>query len=183
MTSRNGYTRLPVVDQDTSGSTSYGAASAPLPTSLSSKRKKQGTRTLRPGLFYMFGSRGKYAANQVSVALSDQSESEQERERIELIEMKPRRSKYRRGRLKSPKSPQSSTARTKMNFNVIEEPILPDDTVQRVSLRYGVPVSIVIQIAKSVNMYSFVNYHPPLPTLCKSILIRAHRTIPFVTDL
>ena len=89
----------------------------------------------------MFGSRGKYASNYVSVALSDQSESEQERERIELIEMKPRRSKHRRARLKSPKSPRSSTARTKMNFNVIEEPILPDDTVQRVALRYGVPVS------------------------------------------
>lgn len=95
----------------------------------------------------MFGSRGKYAANKVSVALSDQSESEeQERERIELLEMKPRRTKYRRGRLKSPKSPQSLTARTQMNFNVIEEPILPDDTVQRVSLRYGVPVSTAISI-------------------------------------
>ena len=164
MTSRNGYTRLPVVDQDTSGSTSYGAASAPLPTSLSSKRKK-GTRALRPGLFYMFGSRGKYAANQVSVALSDQSESEQERERIELIEMKPRRSKYRRGRLKSPKSPQSSTTRTKMNFNVIEEPILPDDTVQRVSLRYGVPVSIVIQIAERKHVFVRELSPPPSP-LC-----------------
>ena len=163
MTSRNGYTRLPVIDQDTSGSTSYGAASAPLPTSLSSKRKK-GTRALRPGLFYMFGSRGKYAANQVSVALSDQSESEQERERIELIEMKPRRSKYRRGRLKSPKSPQSSTTRTKMNFNVIEEPILPDDTVQRVSLRYGVPVSIVIQIAERKHV--FVRELSPPSPLC-----------------
>lgn len=30
-------------------------------------------------------------------------------------------------------------------------------------------------------MCSFVNYHP-LPSLCKSILIRAHYTIPFVTD-
>ena len=150
MTERNGYTLLPVIDQDTSGSTSYGAASAPLPSSLSSKRKK-GTRNLRPGLFYMFGSRGKYAANKVSVALSDQSESEeQERERIELLEMKPRRTKYRRGRLKSPKSPQSLTARTQMNFNVIEEPILPDDTVQRVSLRYGVPVSTAISIDSRV---------------------------------
>ena len=140
MTSKNGYTRLPVIDQDTSGSTSYGAASAPLPSSLSGRRKK-GSRALRPGLFYNFGSRGKYAANTFSVALSDQSESEREGERIELIEMKPRRSKYRRARLKSPRSPRSSTIRTKMNFNVIEEPILPDDTVQRVALRYGVPVS------------------------------------------
>ena len=95
----------------------------------------------------MFGARGKYAANQVSVALSDKSESEQERERIELIEMKPRRTKYRRGRLKSPKSPHTSTTKTKMNFNVIEEPILPDDTVLRVSLRYGVPVSTATQSA------------------------------------
>ena len=142
MNSRNGYTRLPVVDQDTSGSTSYGAASAPLPIGSLSSRRKKSSRTptsLRPGLFQMFGSRGKYAANHVSVALADQSESEQERERIELTDFKPKRMK-RRGRLKSPKSPHVS--QTKMNFNVIEEPILPDDTVQRVSLRYGVPVSV-----------------------------------------
>lgn len=143
MTTKNGYTRLPVVDPDTSGSTSYGGtASAPVPSSLSSSKRRKGSRTpttLRPGLFYMFGSRGKYAANHVSVALADQSESEQERERIELTEIKPRKSKHRRTRMKSPKSPRIS--RTRMNFNVIEEPILPDDTVQRVSLRYGVPVS------------------------------------------
>ena len=88
----------------------------------------------------MFGSRGKYAANHISASLADQSESEQERERIELTDFKPKKSKHRRARLKSPKSPRF--ARTKMNFNVIEEPILPDDTVQRVSLRYGVPVSV-----------------------------------------
>ena len=142
MTSKNGYTRLPVVDPDTSGSTSYGAASAPMPI-LHHGRRKKGSRTptaLRPGLFYMFGSRGKYAANHVSASLADQSESEQERERIELTDFKPRKSKYRRARLKSPKSPRVS--KPKMNFNVIEEPILPDDTVQRVSLRYGVPVSV-----------------------------------------
>ena len=90
----------------------------------------------------MFGSRGKYAANHASVSLVDQSESEQDGERIELIDMKPRKTKHRRTRLKSPKSPHSSSSRTKMNFNVIEEPILPDDTVQRVSLRYGVAVSV-----------------------------------------
>lgn len=87
----------------------------------------------------MFGSRGKYAANHVSVSLADQSESEQERERIELTDFRLKKVK-RRARLKSPKSPHST--RTKMNFNVIEEPILPNDTVQRVSLRYGVPVSV-----------------------------------------
>ena len=90
----------------------------------------------------MFGNRGKYAGNHVSVSLADQSESEQEGERIELTDFKPRKTKHRRSRLKSPKSPKTPQSRTKMNFNVIEEPILPDDTVQRVSLRYGVPVSV-----------------------------------------
>ena len=153
MTSRNGYRRLPVVDQDTSGSTSYGAASAPLPSKPRKKGASSRTPTsLRPGLFYMFGSRGKYAANHIPASLADQSESEQDGERIELIDLKPRKTKHRRARLKSPKSPHASNSRSKMNFNVIEEPILPDDTVQRVSLRYGVPVS-----DKCANHKSCVN--------------------------
>lgn len=107
---RNGYIRLPTVDPDSSEAV---------------ERKKKLTKTLRPGLFYMFGDRGRYADHC--------SESE---ETIELREVKPRRPKHRR--LRGPKSPKSpKTPRIKQKFNVIEEPILPGDTVQRVALRYG----------------------------------------------
>lgn len=109
--SKNGYTRLPTVDPD---------------SPESSERKGKAPRSLRPGLFYMFGDRGKY--------LRDHSDSED----IEMTEMRPRRPKRR---LRSPKSPKSTT---KMKYNTIEEPILPGDTVQRVALRYGCPVSFLL---------------------------------------
>lgn len=111
---RNGYTRLPTADPDSSSGVD---------------RRKRLPKSLRPGLFYMFGDRGKY--------VDDRSESE---ETIELREMKPRRPKHRR--LRGPKSPKSPrTSRVKVKFNIIEEPILPGDTVQRVALRYGCHVS------------------------------------------
>ena len=140
MSTRNGYMRLPTKDHDTSESPSYGAASAPAAGGLSSRRKKV-PKNLRPGLFYMFGERGKY----VSTAL-EQSESDVEGEHIELIDLKPRKVRTRRSRLKSsPKTPKlggPTTSRTcKPKIILIEEPILPDDTIQRVSLRYGCPVS------------------------------------------
>lgn len=123
---RNGYTRLPTVDPDSSEAL---------------ERRKKLAKTLRPGLFYMFGDRGRYADHY--------SESE---ETIELREVKPRRPKHRR--LRGPKSPKSpKTPRIKQKFNIIEEPILPGDTVQRVALRYGCHVRewVVVILLQSVD--------------------------------
>ena len=60
-------------------------------------------------------------------------------EEIEMREMKPRRPKQYK-RIRSPKSPK--TPKTKMKLDVIVEPVLPGDTVQRVALRYSCPVSV-----------------------------------------
>lgn len=109
----------------------------------SRKGKKNAGLNQRPGLFHMFGDRWKYAANHVSAAIASQSESEHEGEKIELTEIKPKRPKLRRGRLKSSsRSPKMSKSRSKFRFQIIEEPILPGDTVQRVALRYNCPVSV-----------------------------------------
>lgn len=91
----------------------------------------------------MFGDRWKYAANHMSATLASQSESEHEAERLELMEIRPKRPKLRRGRIKSSssKSPKISKGKQRFKFNIIEEPILPGDTLQRVALRYSCPVS------------------------------------------
>ena len=116
--SKNGYTQLPTVDPDVSLAESGGQ-----------KSKMAPPRSLRPGLFYMFGERGRYAVGH--------SESEE----IEMAEMKPKRQKHRRVRTpKSPKSPRTPKSK-QPRVNLIVEPILPGDTVQRVALRYGCPVS------------------------------------------
>lgn len=81
--SKNGYTQLSTVDPDASTAGSGG------------QRTKMAPKSLRPGLFYMFGERGRYAA--------EHSESEE----IEMMQMKPKRQKHRRVRTpKSPKAPE-----------------------------------------------------------------------------
>lgn len=159
MGSRNGYVRLPTADPDVmegSGATGdYGGIQhgphrdwdglGQTLNSRSGKNKKKTSLNQRPGLFHMFGDRWKYAANHVSATIASQSESEHEAEKIELTEIKPKRPKFRRGRLKSSsKSPKMSKSRQKFRFQIIEEPILPGDTVQRVALRYGCPVSVYV---------------------------------------
>ena len=157
--SKNGYTRLPTADPDQvegAGATGgYGGIQfgphrdwdTAGPQIRNGKSKKKGSLNQRPGLFHMFGDRWKYAANHVSAALASQSESEHEAERIELTEIKPKRPKLRRGRLKSnSRSPKMLKSRQKFRFHIIEEPILPGDTVQRVALRYGCPVSAYVHI-------------------------------------
>lgn len=156
--SRNGYMRLPTADPDVmegSGATGgYGGIQhgphrdwdtvGETLNSRGGKGKKKATlNNQRPGLFHMFGDRWKYAANHVSAAIASHSESEHEAEKIELTEIKPKRPKLRKGRLKSSsRSPKTSKSRQKFRFQIIEEPILPGDTVQRVALRYGCPVSV-----------------------------------------
>ncbi len=165
LSSRNGYSRLPTADPELLegvgasgdyGGMQYGPHRDWNSTGLNpagtggggggggggdGKRvKKNGNQ--RPGLFHMFGDRGKHAANHISVALANQSESEQEGEHIELIEFRSRKPKIKRNRNRSnSKSPKFPKARSKFRFTVIEEPILPGDTIQRVSLRYNCPVS------------------------------------------
>lgn len=75
---------------------------------------------LRPGLFFMFGDRGKkYAV--------DHSDSEE----IEMTELNRKRKKPKRRKLRSPKE-----RKNKSPLIYIEEPVLPGDTLQRVALRY-----------------------------------------------
>ncbi len=156
--SRNGYTRLPTVDPDTIegtgatggyGGIQYGphrdldtAAGQELNSSHGGKSKKSNLNH-RPGLFHMFGDRWKYAANHISVARASQSESEHDAEKIELTEIRSKRPKLRRGRVKSSsKSPKSvKSKQPRFKFTIIEEPIQPGDTVQRIALRYSCPVS------------------------------------------
>ena len=139
--SKNGYTRLPTVDQDTAESGGHKSKMAP--------------RSLRPGLFYMFGERGRYVA--------EHSESEE----IELVEMKPKRQKHRRVRTpKSPKSPRTPKSK-QPRINTIVEPILPGDTVQRVALRYGCPVS---EICRVVLVMFLIEAHTPIFSTHKDLV-------------
>lgn len=136
MSSKRGYSLVSTVDPDSFASSSnYGAAanSSTPDVPVPKKKTKAIPRSLRPGLFVQFGDRGKFAP-----ALAKCSESENEGERIELVPIKPRRSKLKRGRLKSPKSGGYDRNKT----IVIDEPILPGDTIQRVALRYGCRVSV-----------------------------------------
>ena len=119
--SKNGYSRLPTEEP--------GSGLAGEEAGL---KKRAPPRSLRPGLFYMFGDRGRYA--------QEHSDSEE----VDLSEAKPpapRRPKHRKA--KSPKSPKTPVAGKcfRAPFALIEEPILADDTVQRVALRYSCPVS------------------------------------------
>lgn len=111
--SKNGYVRLSTVDPDENPS--------PSPKEGVLNPSQQQPANLRPGLFVMFSKHRRPQA-------LERSESEE----IEMTRMKPRRSKHRK-----PKSP--STKRPKQE--IVEEPLLPGDTLQRVSLRYGCPVS------------------------------------------
>lgn len=162
LASRNGYTRLPMVDPDIiegSGATGgYGGvqygphrdldavAGKELNNSSRGGKSKNKKPSLnhKPGLFHMFGDRWKYAANHVSVAIASHSESEQDAEKIELTEIRSKRPKLRRGRVKSSsKSPKSAKSKQqRFKFSIVEEPILPGDTVQRVALRYSCPVRL-----------------------------------------
>lgn len=153
ITTKRGYSQVPTVDPDSFGSSSnYGASANPDPHHyhdpvLKKKKGKTTPKNLRPGLFYQFGDRGKFAANNTSVALANRSESEHEGERIELVDFKPRRAKLKKGKLKSPKTVGYSRNKTV----VLEEPILPGDTVQRVALRYGCRVSALIILFVSAS--------------------------------
>ncbi|KAL5482276.1 hypothetical protein EMCRGX_G022582 [Ephydatia muelleri] len=77
-------------------------------------------KSLRPGLFFMFGDRGK---NYVV--------SESDSEGIEMTELNRKRKKPKR---RKPKSPKEGTCKSPFVF--IEEQVLPGDTLQRVALRY-----------------------------------------------
>lgn len=135
MSSRYGYSKLPTVDPDSIASSSnYGAAANPVPDPiLKKKRPKVVPRPLRPGLFYQFGERGRYA---------EKTQSESDHETMELVEIKPRRVKSRRGKPKSPNGKGTSYSRSRTIL--VEEPILPEDTVQRVALRFGCRVSSTV---------------------------------------
>ena len=123
MSKKNGYVRIPTEDPFLQNSTS---------------RKAKVPKSLRPGLFYMFGNRGRFAVDH----------SDSEKENVELKEMRPRRPKHRKS--KSPKSPQNKQPKQKLVMTCIEEPILQGDTVQRIALRYGCPVSELYEYDKGV---------------------------------
>ena len=138
MSSKYGYSKLSTVDPDSfTANSNYGAAANPVPDPiLKKKRVKMAPRNLRPGLFYQFGDRGKKFVSG--------GHSESDHEGIELLDLKPRRTKLKRGRLKSPRSPGSkTTSYSRTRTVLVEEPILPGDTVQRVALRYGCRVSVI----------------------------------------
>ena len=110
---KNGYMKLPTVDPDDT-------------QDLFHDRKRNGPDSLdlKPGLFVMFSKERRNLP----------SESEE----IEMAEMKKKKPKHRK--LKSPKSPKSPNTK-KTRQEIIEEPLLSGDTIQRVSIRYACPVS------------------------------------------
>ena len=118
MSRKGGYVRLPT--------------SEPNPVTQARKKdvdkRRKSPKSLRPGLFLMFGDRGKYAADSLS------------EEEIELTEIKSAERRWRAP--KSPKSPKTpKPKKTKHKIRLIDEPVQEGDTLQRVALRYGVPVS------------------------------------------
>ena len=95
---------------------------------VETQRRKKMTKGPRPGIFYMFGDRGKYVMDSGS-------------EEIELTEIKGAEKRWRRP--KSPKSPKTpKLKKPKHKIRLIHEPVQEGDTLQRVALRYGVPVSM-----------------------------------------
>lgn len=163
---RNGYTRVLTADPDEvdilEASGNYGGIKhgphidrdvgmkLNNPRATVKSKKKLPLPPSRPGLFYMFGGRGKYAANHISVAIASQSESEQEAEKIELTEFKSKKPKFRRARIGSGssgvvRSPKISKSRSKFKFSAVE-PLLPGDTLQRVALRYNCQVRFMLQV-------------------------------------
>ena len=103
----------------------------PLPTEDPAEKNLGRTeKSPRPGLFFMFGDRGKkYAV--------DPSDSEE----IEMTELNRKRKKPKRRKLRSPKG-----GKSKSPLIYVEEPILPGDTLQRVALRYDCRVSSVLTV-------------------------------------
>ena len=92
------------------------------------EKRRKSPKSLRPGLFLTFGERGKYARDSLS------------EEEIELTEIKSGEKRWRAP--KSPKSPKTpKLKKTKHKVRLIHEPVQEGDTLQRVALRYGVPVS------------------------------------------
>lgn len=75
-------------------------------------------REIKPGLFVKFSK--------------ERHKMPSESEEIEMTDLKRKRPKHRK-----PKSPSSKKPRQQ----IIEEPLLSGDTIQRVSLRYACPVS------------------------------------------
>ncbi len=108
---KNGYIRVPGIDPD-----DHHVATE------HTRLKNNKPPDLKPGLFVQFG-KDRMSRPQVS-----------ESEDIEMKDLKPRK-KHRKP--KSPKSPTSHRFRQEM----INEPILEGDTIQRISLRYSCPVS------------------------------------------
>lgn len=113
---RNGYVQLPTYDSEEEIIT-------PLTV-----QPKSPNLNLKPGLFVKFS---KDHSRHHQQGTHNASESAEE---IEMTNMKRKRPKQKRS--KSSKSPT-----TKKPESVIEEPLLPGDTIQRVSLRYTCPVS------------------------------------------
>ena len=133
MAKRNGYMRVPTAD--------------PYPVTHTrmkdAEKRRKLPKSLRPGLYYAFGERGKY------MEVRDSGSEE-----IELAEMTGDK-RWRKPRSpKSPKSPKTpKLKKTKPKIRYIHEPVQDGDTVQRVALRYGVPVSKLTNVATIFSTY------------------------------
>ena len=112
---KNGYVLVPNIDPDD-----------PSSVTPSPEKAKHRPPDLKPGLFVQFGNDRRMAPRYNTVSGSED---------IEMKDLKPRK---KLKKLKSPKSP--STKRPRQE--VVEEPILEGDTLQRIALRYSCPVSI-----------------------------------------
>ena len=125
MSAKNGYFRLSTIDPDESPK----RAQIPLSAHQQDVRPEP-----RPSVL---------PKHRRPAPLEHRSEND---EMIEMVKIKPRRNKHRK-----PKSP--STKRPKQEL--IVEPLLPEDSLQRVSLRYGCPVSSLLVLKQIV----FVTLH------------------------
>ena len=112
MTHKNGYVQVPTFDSD-EGPPPFQQKSLP--------NSNTWINRLKPGLFINFGK--------------DRHQVQSESEEVEMATFK--RKKPRHKRSKGSKSPTTK----KPPIEVILEPLLPGDTIQRVSLRYACPVS------------------------------------------
>lgn len=120
MSRLNGYMRVPTTEPD---------PVTQVRKKDSEQRRKKMAKNPRPGILFMFGDRGKYVMDSGS-------------EEIELTEIKGPEKRWRRP--KSPKSPKTpKLKKAKHKIRLIHEPVQEGDTLQRVALRYGVPVSLV----------------------------------------
>jgi hypothetical protein len=122
---KNGYMLLPTADPD--------RESQKLLEPATTERQNE-LDDYKPGLFV------KFSKDRHRKEYNSGSE-----EKIEMTEL--RRKKPKSKKLKSPKSPISKRPR----YQIIEEPLLPGDTIQRISLRYSCPVAEIRRLNKLYN--------------------------------